>query len=103
MIERTEADTPQNAGAEEGRRLRAGLLRLKSALHDPVTGLYSYHVRVDELRARIQGDPLGVHVLDFPALGALEATLRQCGVRAPPGVGVDAALSVYRTAETKPA
>ena len=75
MMERPETDTPPPAGAEEGRRLRAGLLRLKSALHDPVTGLYSYHVRVDELRARIQGDPLGVHVLDFPALGALEATL----------------------------
>jgi (S)-ureidoglycine-glyoxylate aminotransferase len=36
-------------------------------------------------------------------LGALEATLRQCGVRAPPGVGVDAALAVYRAAEVKPA
>jgi (S)-ureidoglycine-glyoxylate aminotransferase len=36
-------------------------------------------------------------------LGALEATLRQCGVRAPPGVGVDAALAVYRAAEAKPA
>jgi (S)-ureidoglycine-glyoxylate aminotransferase len=33
-------------------------------------------------------------------LGALEATLRQCGVRAPPGDGVDAALAVYRAAET---
>jgi (S)-ureidoglycine---glyoxylate transaminase len=32
-------------------------------------------------------------------LGALEATLRQCGLRATPGAGVDAALAVYRAAE----
>ena len=32
-------------------------------------------------------------------LGALEATLRQCGLRAPPGAGVDAALAAYRAAE----
>ena len=36
-------------------------------------------------------------------LGALEATLRHCGLRAPPGAGVDAALAVYRAAETNPA
>jgi len=35
-------------------------------------------------------------------LGALEATLRQCGFRAPPGAGVDAALAVYRTAVSAP-
>jgi (S)-ureidoglycine---glyoxylate transaminase len=32
-------------------------------------------------------------------LGALEAVLRQCGLRAPPGAGVDAALAAYRAAE----
>jgi (S)-ureidoglycine-glyoxylate aminotransferase len=31
-------------------------------------------------------------------LGALEAVLRQCGLRAPPGAGVDAALAAYRAA-----
>ncbi len=36
-------------------------------------------------------------------LGALEATLRQCGFRAPPGAGVDAALAVYRAAVSVPA
>ncbi len=58
---------------DDGRRLRAGLLRLKSALYDPVTGLYSYHLRVDELRARLEGKPLGVLVVDFPAIGSLES------------------------------
>ncbi len=58
---------------EDSRRLRAGLMRLKSALYDPVTGLYSYHVRVDELRARLEGRPLGVLVLDFPSLGGVES------------------------------
>ncbi len=35
-------------------------------------------------------------------LGALEATLRQRGFRAPPGAGVDAALAVYRAAVSVP-
>ena len=30
-------------------------------------------------------------------LGALEASLRQCGFKAPAGAGVDAALDVYQT------
>ncbi|HEX3501321.1 MAG TPA: alanine--glyoxylate aminotransferase family protein [Stellaceae bacterium] len=32
-------------------------------------------------------------------LGALEATLRHCGLRALPGAGVDAALAIYRAGE----
>jgi EAL domain-containing protein (putative c-di-GMP-specific phosphodiesterase class I)/GGDEF domain-containing protein len=60
-------------GSETFRRARAGLIRLKSALFDPVTGLYSYHLRVDELRARLEGRPLGVIVVDFPALGDIES------------------------------
>jgi (S)-ureidoglycine---glyoxylate transaminase len=32
-------------------------------------------------------------------LGALEATLRHCNFRPPPGAGVDAALAIYRAAE----
>jgi (S)-ureidoglycine---glyoxylate transaminase len=32
-------------------------------------------------------------------LGALEAVLRHCGLRAPPGAGVDAALAAYRAGE----
>jgi len=35
-------------------------------------------------------------------LGALEAVLRQCGLRAPPGAGVDAALAIYRAAISAP-
>ncbi len=61
------------SGSETFRRARAGLMRLKSALFDPVTGLYSYHLRVDELRARLEGTPLGVIVVDFPSLGEIES------------------------------
>ncbi len=60
-------------GSDERRRVRAGLMRLRSALYDPVTGLYSYHLRIDDLRARLEGRPLGVLVVDFPGLGSVES------------------------------
>ena len=71
----SEGATTSQAGAAERdgiQRLRAGMLRLKGALFDPVTGLYSYHLRLDELRARLEGKPLGVLVLDFPGLDQVE-------------------------------
>jgi EAL domain-containing protein (putative c-di-GMP-specific phosphodiesterase class I) len=59
---------------DENGRLRTGYLRLKSALYDPVTGLCSYPLHLDELEARLEGRPVGVIVLEFPTLGSLEAT-----------------------------
>jgi EAL domain-containing protein (putative c-di-GMP-specific phosphodiesterase class I) len=58
---------------DELQRLRTGFLRLKSALYDRVTGLYSYQVHVDHLQSETEGRRLGVIVLEFPSLGALEA------------------------------
>jgi len=69
-----EREAPMEALAAASRRTRAGLLRLKSALYDPITGLHAYHLRVDELTSRLEGRPLGVLVLDFPELAALEMT-----------------------------
>src|SRR5207245_4945824 len=72
----SESATTSRIGATEqegSRRLRAGMLRLKGALFDPVTGLYSYHLRLDELRARVEGKPLGLLVLDFPGLDRVES------------------------------
>lgn len=68
------ADRLSEAPALAAQRTRAGLLRLKSALFDPITGLHSYHLRLDELNSRIEGRPLGVLVLDFPELAAVEMT-----------------------------
>ena len=59
---------------DETRRLRAGYLRMKGALCDPVTGLSSYALHLDALEARLEGRPIGVMVLEFPALGSLETT-----------------------------
>jgi EAL domain-containing protein (putative c-di-GMP-specific phosphodiesterase class I)/GGDEF domain-containing protein len=73
------SDAPPDDGAgpiltvEEERRLRAALLRLRSGLYDPVTGLCSYALKIEELRARLEGRRLGVLVLDLPELGSLEA------------------------------
>lgn len=64
---------PPRPGGGETERLRAGLLRLKGALHDRVTGLYSYHLHVDDLHALADGGRVGVVALDFPSLAALEA------------------------------
>jgi EAL domain-containing protein (putative c-di-GMP-specific phosphodiesterase class I)/GGDEF domain-containing protein len=60
--------------ADEARRLRTGFLRLKSALFDPVTSLYSYNADLDRLEMQCIGSRLGVIVLEFPAFGALEQT-----------------------------
>jgi EAL domain-containing protein (putative c-di-GMP-specific phosphodiesterase class I) len=58
---------------DEARRLRAIYLRLKSALYDQLTGLCSYHVHLDHLESQARGRRLGVIVLEFPTLAALEA------------------------------
>ena len=60
--------------AEDSRRLRTGFLRLKSALFDPVTGLYSYNLHLDQLEMQCAGRRLGVIALEFPAFSALEET-----------------------------
>ena len=61
-------------GAEAARRLRTSFLRLKGALHDPITGLCSYTLYLDELEMQCAGRRLGVIVLEFPSLGSLEQT-----------------------------
>ena len=60
--------------AEDTRRLRTGFLRLKSALFDPVTGLYSYNLHLDQLEMQCAGRRLGVIALEFPSFAALEQT-----------------------------
>ena len=57
----------------EAERLRAGLLRLKGALHDRVTGLFSYHLFMDQLASHADHGLLGVLALEFPTLPAVEA------------------------------
>ncbi|HET8946041.1 MAG TPA: hypothetical protein VFQ07_03590, partial [Candidatus Polarisedimenticolia bacterium] len=59
--------------AGEAERLRAGLLRLKGALHDRVTGLFSWHLYVDQLASHADHGRLGVLALEFPTLAAVEA------------------------------
>lgn len=59
---------------EEAERLRSGLLRLKSVLHDRATGLFSYHLFIDELLSLADHAPLGVVALEFPNLAAVEAS-----------------------------
>jgi EAL domain-containing protein (putative c-di-GMP-specific phosphodiesterase class I) len=65
---------PPGDWAGETERLRAGLLRLKGALHDRVTGLFSYHLYVDQLNSLADGGRVGVMALEFPSLAALEAS-----------------------------
>ena len=59
--------------SSEAERLRAGLLRLKGALHDRITGLDSYHLYIDQLISLADGGGVGVLALDFPDLAGLEA------------------------------
>jgi EAL domain-containing protein (putative c-di-GMP-specific phosphodiesterase class I) len=73
-VDREAAGGIREASAEDVRRLRSGYLRFKSALHDRITGLYSYQVHVDTLQMACDGRRLGVVVLDFPSLAPLEAT-----------------------------
>jgi len=61
-------------GADAARRLRTSFLRMKGALHDPITGLCSYTLYLDELEMQCAGRRLGVIVLEFPTLGWLEQT-----------------------------
>ncbi|MFQ5876859.1 MAG: EAL domain-containing protein [Acidobacteriota bacterium] len=61
---------PRGADAQ---RLRAGYFRLRSALFDRVTGLSSYCLHIDDLKARARGARLGVLVVEFPGFGRLEA------------------------------
>jgi EAL domain-containing protein (putative c-di-GMP-specific phosphodiesterase class I) len=63
----------QARDGDDARRLRTSYLHFKSALYDRVTGLYSYHVHIDQLESRAGGRRLGVVVLEFPTLGSLEA------------------------------
>jgi EAL domain-containing protein (putative c-di-GMP-specific phosphodiesterase class I)/GGDEF domain-containing protein len=71
-VERRPPDRP--AGwVDESERLRAGLLRLRGALHDRVTGLFSYHLYVDQLNSMADDRRLGIVALDFPTLAALES------------------------------
>jgi EAL domain-containing protein (putative c-di-GMP-specific phosphodiesterase class I)/GGDEF domain-containing protein len=60
--------------ADETRRLRTSFLRLKSALFDPITSLYSYNLHLDQLEMQCAGLRLGIIVVEFPAFGALEQT-----------------------------
>lgn len=59
--------------AGEAERLRAGLLRLKGALHDRVTGLFSWHLYMDQLASHADHGSLGVLALEFPTLPSVEA------------------------------
>ena len=65
-------DTDPTRGTEEARRLRASYLRLKGAICDPITGLSSYALHLDEIEMHCAGRRLGIIVLEFPSLGALE-------------------------------
>jgi len=57
---------------EDERRLRTRYLRLKSALYDRITGLYSYHLHLEHLQMECEARRLGVIVLEFPTLARLE-------------------------------
>jgi EAL domain-containing protein (putative c-di-GMP-specific phosphodiesterase class I) len=52
---------------------RTGLLRLRSILHDRVTGLDSYQLHVDHLHLLADEGPLGVIAIEFPSLAGVEA------------------------------
>ena len=67
-------DLGTEGGTEAARRLRTSFLRLKGALHDPITGLSSYTLHLDEMEMHCAGRRLGVIVLEFPSLGSLEQT-----------------------------
>lgn len=58
---------------EETERLRAGLLRLRGALHDRITGLFSYHLHIDQLNSHADEHRLGVLAVEFPSLTGIEA------------------------------
>ena len=57
---------------EDGLPLRAGYLRLKSVLHDRVTGLDAYSLHIDELHLLGDERPVGVIALELPTLVHLE-------------------------------
>jgi EAL domain-containing protein (putative c-di-GMP-specific phosphodiesterase class I) len=63
---------PDGGPGDSQRRLRSSYLRLKGALYDRVTGLCSYHLHLDALQLELDGRPLGVSVLEFPALARQE-------------------------------
>jgi len=72
-VSRRAGDPASPDWAGEAERLRAGLLRLKGALHDRVTGLFSYHLFMDQLASHADHGRLGVLALEFPTLPAVEA------------------------------
>lgn len=57
---------------EDGLPLRAGFLRLKSVLHDRVTGLDAYPLHIDELHLLSDQRPVGVIAVELPTLVHLE-------------------------------
>lgn len=57
---------------DDGLPLRAGFLRLKSVLHDRVTGLDSYSLHIDELHLLADERPVGVIAVELPTLIHLE-------------------------------
>ncbi len=57
---------------EDGLPLRAGFLRLKSVLHDRVTGLDAFPLHIDELHLLADERPVGVIALELPTLVHLE-------------------------------
>jgi EAL domain-containing protein (putative c-di-GMP-specific phosphodiesterase class I)/GGDEF domain-containing protein len=69
----TRHDDHPGAWVDESERLRAGLLRLRGALHDRVTGLFSYHLYMHQLNSLADDRRIGVVAVDFPALAGLEA------------------------------
>ncbi|HUD72843.1 MAG TPA: hypothetical protein VMQ62_12860, partial [Dongiaceae bacterium] len=59
--------------SQETERLRAGLLRLRGALHDRITGLFSYHLHIDQLNSLADDHRLGLVAIEFPSLTGIEA------------------------------
>lgn len=65
--------TPPDGFRHETERLRAGLLRLRGALHDRITGLFSYHLHIDQLNSLADDHRLGLVAIEFPSLTGIEA------------------------------
>lgn len=60
------------ARSDVGLPLRARFLRLKSVLHDQVTGLDAYPLHIDELHLLADERPVGVIAVELPTLVQLE-------------------------------
>jgi EAL domain-containing protein (putative c-di-GMP-specific phosphodiesterase class I) len=65
---------PERFTPEDYYQVKTDLLKLRSALHDPNTGLASYHARLGELRAHFDGARrMGVLVVSVGDLSHLES------------------------------